>query len=137
MAKEKVTARTQDKPTPVEVEYDFGDDNLKGLVTRFGEDVVYSRAKSALVIDLQALMRRHIDSKDFKGTPEDLAKLRKAAAEWKPTVSNGVRRSAAEKIEDSVAKMSPEEQKALLAKLTSQVAASKPSGGKAPAGARA
>lgn len=121
MALEKISARTKDRPTPVEVEYDFGDGSLKGLVARFGEDVVASRAKSALVIDLQALVRRHLDAKEFKGSPEDVAKIKKAAAEWKPTVSNGVRRSAAEKIEDSVAKMSPEEQKALLAKLTAQV----------------
>lgn len=128
MALEKIVARTKEKPNPVEAEYDFGDGTLKGLASKFGEDVIASRAKAALVIDIQALMRRHIESKDF-----DPAKMRKAVAEFKPTVSNGVRRSASERIEDSLSKMSPDEQKALLARLQEQVK----SGGVKPAAAAA
>jgi hypothetical protein len=120
MAVTKIQAKTKEKPTPVEAEYDFGDGTLKGLVEKFGEDVIYSRAMSALVIDVQALMRRQIEAKDYS-----LDKLRKAVAEWKPTVSNGVRRSATEKIEDTVAKMSDEQRAELLARLQKQIAAGK------------
>ena len=117
----EVQARTKEKPTPVKVKYDFGDngsDNptLKGLVARFGEEVVASRAHSALVIDLQALMRRHIESKEFS-----LEKLQKAVAEWKPSVISTVRRSAAERVEDTVSRMTDEERAELLKKLTAQV----------------
>lgn len=119
MAMTKVQAKTKEKPTPVEVEFDFGDGSLKGLVSKFGEDVVYSRAMSALVIDLQALMRRHIESKEYS-----LDKLKKAVAEWKPTVVTAIRRTAAERIEDTVAKMTPEQRAELLKKLQSGAAAS-------------
>ena len=123
MALEKVAAKTKEHPTPVEVEYDFGDDTLEGLVSKFGKDVVKSRAKSALVIDLQALMRREIEGKDFS-----LDGLKKKVAEWKPSVISGVRRSASEKLEDTVSNLTPEQQADLLAKLQAQLAANK--GGK-------
>lgn len=131
MAAEKVSAKTKEKPTPVTVEYDFGEPTLKGLVAKFGEEVVMSRAKSALVIDLQALMRREIEGKEYS-----LEKLKKKVAEWKPSVVSGVRRSAGEKLEDTITKMSPDAQAELLKKLQAQVAASK-SGAKPAQGTRA
>lgn len=120
MAAEKVSAKTKEKPNPITVEYDFGDGSLKGLVEKFGEDVVFSRAKSALVIDLQALMRREIEGKEFTE-----AKLKEKVAKWKPSVVSGVRRSASERVEDTVSKMSVEEQTKLLAELQKKVAAAK------------
>lgn len=111
----KVQAKTKEHPEPIEVEYDFGDGTLKGLVSKFGEEVVYSRAMSALVIDLQALMRRHRESKEYS-----FDKLKTAVKDWKPTVVTAVRRSAAEKLEDTVAKMTPEQRAELLKKLMAQ-----------------
>lgn len=117
----EVSARTKEKPTPVKVNFDFGDKgsdspSLKGLVDKFGEEVVASRAHSALVIDLQALMRRHIESKEFSQE-----KLNKAVAEWKPSVITTVRRTAAERVEDTVSRMTDAERAELLKKLTAQV----------------
>lgn len=126
MAVEKVSAKTKNKPTPVEVDYDFGDGSLEGLVSKFGKEVVFSRAKSALVIDLQALMRREIEGKDYS-----LEKLKKKVAEWKPSVISGVRRSASERLEDTVSKMTPEQQAELLKKLQAQMQGGAKSAGQA------
>jgi len=125
----EVAARTKEKPTPVKVTFDFGDGgsdspSLKGLVAKFGEEVIASRAHSALVIDLQALMRRHIESKDFSQE-----KLNKAVSEWKPSVITTIRRTAAERVEDTVSRMTDSERAELLKKLTAQVKA----GGATPA----
>lgn len=94
------------------VQYDFGS-TLDEMVEKFGENVVYGVALDQLVIRLQALIRRLLESEDFS---QD--KLEKAADDWKPTVGGGVRKSAAEKVSDLLGKMSPEQRQALLASLT-------------------
>lgn len=131
MAAEKISARTKEKPTPVEVEYDFGEPTLEGLVAKFGKEVVFSRAKSALVIDLQALVRREIEGKEYT-----YDKLKAKVKDWKPSVVSGVRRSAGERLDETVSKMNPEQQAELLKKLQAQIAAAK-QGAKAGAGASA
>ena len=55
MAEEQVSAKITDGD-PVQVQYDFGTD-LDEAVELFGAEVVFSRYKSAAVIDLQAYMR--------------------------------------------------------------------------------
>lgn len=121
MSLTKVQAKTKDHPEPIEVEYDFGDGSLKGLVEKFGEEVVLSRAMSALVIDLQALMRRHRESKDFS-----MDKLKEAVKNWKPTVVTAVRRSATERLEETITKLTPEQRAELLKKLMGDNAGEQP-----------
>lgn len=108
--------------------YDIPED-LAGLQKRFGDAVVAAHAHGSIVISLQALMRRHIGSE--KGI--SAADLQKAVDAWKPDArSAGPKQSAFEKVSTNIDKLSPEERKALLAKLTgtAPAAAPKPAGQK-------
>lgn len=128
----KVSAKTKDHPEPIEVDYDFAEGKgLKGLVEKFGEEVVYSRALSSLVIDLQALIRRHREKKDF-----DKSKLLEAVKAWKPTTVTTQRKPMVERLKDDVTKLSPEQRAELLKALQNPQAA-KPSTGQPQAGKRA
>jgi len=115
----KVSARDGNEETSptAEVNYDFGD-NLDEAVELFGADVVYSRFVAASVVDLQALMRRHLGGEKPK-TQDEIQKL---AEEWKPGVSSRKRRSTKEKAEELIGQMSAEERAALIAELQAQAA---------------
>lgn len=106
----KVSAKTKAKPTPVTVDYDVPD-KLDALKAKFGEDVVAAAAKGAIVISLQAFMRRHIE----KGTT--LVELQRAVTAWRPDVRSVVKQSAVEKATTVLSKLSPEERKKILAEL--------------------
>lgn len=110
MAKQEVAARLKDSKDITKVQYDFGatlDESRK----IFGDDVIFSRAKAALVIDLQALVRRMIKAKK---TP---AEITTAVAAWKPDVKTVVKKSASEKVQGEITKLSADERKALLKQL--------------------
>ena len=106
----KVSAKTKAKPTPVSVEYNIPND-LTGLAKAFGEEVIATAAKGAIVISLQAFIRRHIE----KGTAP--AELQKEVTAWKPDVRTITKQSAFEKATSALDKLTPEERKSLLAKL--------------------
>lgn len=106
----KVAAKTKEKPTPVEVEYDFGA-GLDGMIARFGKDVVEAHAEGALVISLQAFIRRHID----KGSASEA--IQAAVSAWKPDVRSAVKMTALDKASSQIDKLSADDRKALLAKL--------------------
>lgn len=96
---------------------------LPELVKAFGEDVVAGAAIDALVISAQALMRRMMVpkfDKDGKKTADasSAAEIAKAVAEWRPDAKTVVRQTAFERATSSIDKLTPEERKALLAKLT-------------------
>lgn len=114
MTARKVQARdgNEDTSPSAEVEYDFGD-NLGEAVELFGEDVVFSRFVAASVVDLQALIRRHLGGEKPK-TQDEISKL---VAEWKPGVSSRKRRSNKEKAEELIAGMSEQEKAQLLEQL--------------------
>jgi hypothetical protein len=107
----KVSAKTKDKPTPVSVEYEVPD-TVAALTAAFGEDVVASAAKGAIVISLQAFMRRHID----KGSDE--ATIQNEVKGWKPDSRTIIKQSAFERASGAIEKLTPEERKALIAKLS-------------------
>ena len=110
----KVSAKTKAKPTPVVVESKILDaKNLAELTKNCGEDVVFNAAKGAVVISLQAFMRRHIE----KGTAA--ADIQKAVDTWKPDVRSVVKASAFEKASSQLDKLSPTERAELLKKLQS------------------
>lgn len=106
----KVSAKTKARPEPVTVEYNIPD-KLVDQAKLFGEDVVATAAKGAIVISLQAFIRRHIE----KGTA--FAELQKEVTAWKPDVRTITKQTAFEKAASSLEKLTPEERKALLAKL--------------------
>ena len=73
----EVTAKTKEKPEPVALAYDFGD-NLDEMVGMFGAETVFSNARAQMKIGLQAAMRRYITE------GKDVASL---ASAWKPGVT--------------------------------------------------
>lgn len=119
MTMQKINARngTEEDSPSAEVEYDFGD-NLAEAVALFGDDVVYSRFKAAAIVDLQALIRRHLDGEKPK-TNEEIQAL---VTEWKPGVTKRVRKSTKEKAEELFDSMSDDEKKALLESLMNKAA---------------
>ena len=93
----------------VTVNYDLPTD-LAGLTAKYGEAVVYSNAKSALVIGLQALLRRNIDK------PQE--EVQAAVDAYVPGVrASGPRQSTFEKLQNSVDSLSEEEKKELIKRL--------------------
>lgn len=94
----------------VTVEYNVPE-TLPELAKVFGDDVVASAARGAIIISLQAFIRRHIE----KGTKSE--EIQKEVNSWKPDVRTVVKQSAFEKATSALDKLSPDERKALLAKL--------------------
>lgn len=119
-----VTARlgNDDDAPSATVEYDFGD-NLDEAVKKFGADVVYARFKNAATVDLQALIRRHLDvTPDKEGnTPpaKSAAQIQELATAWKPGVLTRKRKSTSEKFEDLFGQLSEADKAAMLEKLMS------------------
>ena len=109
MAVEQVSAKLSDMEESVTVEYDFGD-NLADAVEKYGEETVFSRWVAAARIDLQAYMRGLIKQKK---TPEEIAE---AVENWQPGVKVARSKSAAEKLETLLSKLSEEERAALFQK---------------------
>lgn len=115
--------KDEDSPTATVV-YDFGD-NLDEAVERFGAEVVFSRFKSAAVIDLQALIRRGLGSTDSEGkpTPKSVEEIQKLAEAWVPGVQTRKRKTDKEKAEELLAKLDPKTLAELLAQVQPRDAA--------------
>ena len=102
----------------VTVEYNVPD-KLADLSKAFGDDVVAAAAKGAIVISLQAFMRRHIE----KGTAA--AAIQTAVNDWKPDVRSIVKQTAFEKAASTLDKLTPAERAELLKKLQAANATAK------------
>lgn len=112
-----VTARlgNEDDAPSATVTYDFGD-NLDEAVEKFGADVVFARFKNAATVDLQALIRRHLDTApDAK--PKTAAEIQELATAWKPGVVTRKRKSTSEKFEELFGQLSEADRQAMLEKL--------------------
>lgn len=104
----EISAKTKAGAT-VTVNYELPED-LAGLIAKYGEAVVFSNAKSALVIGLQALLRRNIDK------PQE--EVQAAVDAYVPGVrASGPRQSTFEKLQNSVGSLSEEEKKELIKRL--------------------
>ena len=99
---------------PISVTYDMPE-TLDSLVERFGAEVIAGKALDSLVIDVQALVRRHL-----KGTDKVAAKgadeIQAIVSAWLPGVGV-VRKSSVEKISTLIASMTAEQKADLLAQL--------------------
>lgn len=118
-----VSAKLSDHDQTVAVNYNFGAD-LDEMSELFTPEVVYNKALDAMVIDLQAKLRRHLRAalvadKEGKTTalPKDLQTL---VADWKPSAGRTERKSAAEKVAGLVGKLSAEDRAALIARLKAE-----------------
>ena len=108
MAKEEVSAKLADGE-PVKVQFDFGEPGA--MAAKFGGEVVESFAKSGIRVAVQDVIRGGIKA------GKKPAEIQKLVDDYKP----GVRKkgkSKAEKLQDSFKELTPEERKALLARLT-------------------
>lgn len=85
--------------------------DLDSAVKAFGGPVVYAAAKGAIVISIQALMRRMLDA------GKSLVEIQKAVAEFKPDVRNVVKQSAFEKATGAIKGLSADERVKLLKEL--------------------
>jgi len=106
---------------PVEAEVNIPE-TLAEKVKLFGEEVVNGASEDALIINVQALMRRMMVPKFDKAGKKTSeasseAEIQKAVAAWKPDVRTVVRQTAFEKASSSLEKLTPDERKALLASL--------------------
>lgn len=106
--------------TPVTVDYDFPD-TLDGLIEKFGHETVYGKAMDSLVIDVQALVRRHLTAKtdkDGKVTtpPKSEEEIQAIVDGWMPGVGR-TKTSSVDKAKNLIKGLSPEERAALLASL--------------------
>lgn len=110
----EVTAKLSGTETGVTVNYDFPD-TLEGLVDKFGSEIVYGKAMDSLVIDVQALVRRHLKGSE-KVPPKSAEAIQEIVSEWVPGVG-AVRKSPVEKVGALIASMTPEQKAALLASL--------------------
>lgn len=105
----EVSAKVGKDGEVVTVNYDWGS-TLKDAVAKFKEDVVFANFKAAGTVALQGYMRSLI-KQDKKP-----AEIQNLVNEWTP----GVRapgKSPAEKAKEQLAKLSPEQRKAILAEL--------------------
>jgi len=120
---EKTAAKFNMKPSKVEVDCNIPA-TLADKVKAYGEDVVNGAAEDALVISVQAIMRRMMLPKVDKAgkvtaPPSSAADIQAAVTAWKPDVRTGaVRQTAFERATATLDKLTPEEKKALLARLT-------------------
>jgi hypothetical protein len=82
MAMTEITAKKKigDVDKVATIAYDFGE-NLKDMVAKFGEEVVFTNARGSFVITAQAAMRRYIET----GKPAD--EIAKIMGSWKPGVA--------------------------------------------------
>lgn len=85
--------------------------DLAGMSKLWGEQVVYAAAKNAIVISVQATMRRAIDA------GKSAAEIQKVVDEFKPDVRNVVKQSAFEKATGAIKSLSAEERAKLLKEL--------------------
>lgn len=105
----KITAKLGKDGAPYEAEYNLGG-SLKEMLSLFGEEVVYNKAKAAMIVDIQGVMRGAIKAK------KPAAEISKLVSAWKPGVRKPSKSPVA-KVQEHFAKLSPEERKALLKEL--------------------
>jgi hypothetical protein len=105
----KIVAQTTEPEASVEFDYEIPE-NLADLVTRFGEQVVFSHVKRSIIIAAQGTARGLM-----KGGKNAEA-IQQSMDTWKPGEPRAVK-SAADKISTLVDKLTPEEREALVAEL--------------------
>lgn len=114
----EVSAKRKDDANAVTVKYDLGA-TVEELVDQLGADIVATKARQSIIIDLQAFIRRQI-TPDKDGKTKSLDEIQAAVSAWKPDGRTTVKKTAAEKAQDAIKSMSDEDRKALLKQLKSE-----------------
>ena len=105
----EITAKLGKDGKEYKAEYNFGD-NLDQMISVFGKEIVYNKAKAAMIVDIQGSMRGAIKANKHAKEIADIV------AKWKPGVRKPSK-SPVTKVQEHFAKLSPEERKALLREL--------------------
>ena len=111
MSQQEVVARLgkEEDALSATINFNFGD-NLDEAIGLFGDETIFNRFKSASVVDLQALIRRHLSGEKPKSQDE----IQALADEWKPGIGTRVKRSPKDKALDALAALTPEDRATLL-----------------------
>ena len=129
---EDVTAKTPDSGREATVPFNYGAD-LAEMTSKFGAAVVYSQAQSAIRINLQALLRRHMvdtfdkDGKKISDAKDDAA-IQKMVTEWTPGMATRARKSPKDKLQALLEKIDPAERAALLKQAAEELKAAAAAG---------
>ena len=99
-------AKGERKGEVITINYDLPQ-TVDEALQRYGEEVVFSRFQSSLVIDIQSAMRTKIR----KGLNQD--EIQAEMEKWEPQVK-AVGRTKEEKVRDLLSKLTPEERAELL-----------------------
>lgn len=113
-----ISAKSKDQPHAITCNYHLGT-NLATMVERFGEDVVFNKAKQSIIIDAQSMIRR-AGSPNKDGVVKSHGEIQTMLDAWKPDNRVVVKQSAAEKATNAITSMSAEERKELLKKLKAE-----------------
>jgi hypothetical protein len=109
----KISAKTKTNPTPVEVEFDLPEG--QALVDKYGLDLVAGKAHGALVIDIQAAMRRALDA------GKSQAEIQELVNGWQPGVRGPVtKQDPFTKAKNALAGLTDAQRKELAALLRAQ-----------------
>lgn len=107
---EQIDVTAKKGENSVTVPYDFGA-NLDEMVEKFGKDVVFSNARQAMKITLQALIRRGIEA----GKPDDA--IVSEASAWIPGVQSERKSDPISLITAKWGQLSEEDRREMLKKL--------------------
>lgn len=106
----KIQAKVGKEGTPVEVEFDLPEG--QALIDKYGVDLVTNKAHGALVIDIQAAMRRAISA----GKSQE--EIQALVSAWQPGVRGPVtKQTAFQKVTGALGSLSAEEKAELLRQL--------------------
>lgn len=106
----QVSAKRKDDLEATVVEFDLPE-TLEAMTELYGAETVYTNAKGAIVISLQAFVRRLLDKNQ---TTEE---IQAAVTAWRPDVKTVVKATAFEKATKALTNMSADERAALLEQL--------------------
>lgn len=89
-------------------------------VKAWGQEVVFTKARQSIVIDLQAMVRRLL------GKSKTQAEIQAEVDKWKPGVAGEVvRKTAAERVKEDLQKLTPEQLAEQLKAVQALIAAKK------------
>lgn len=111
----EVSAKLSNDDRVFSTTYKFGA-NLDEAVALFGADAVYNNFRQQATIGLQSLIRRNL-TPDKEGKTATDEEIQAAVDAWKPGSKQVTRKSAVEKAQDAIGKMSEDEKAELLKQL--------------------
>lgn len=104
---------------PFKVEFDYGKD-LAEMVEKFGEKVVFTKARMAMSLDVGSRCRAWMEQELLEGKSPEEAQIavQENLNAWTPAVGTRTKKEVKpEKVKSLISRLSPEQKEALLAEL--------------------